>query len=168
MPKRTLAKRFLTSTEKWLKPILQQLKEHLLKEELLHADETYYRVLSSDKQKTYYWLFRTIEQATYPIVLFQHDLTRSSSVPQTFLHGFKGFLHCDAYSTYGTLANVTLVNCWATYEESSFRQKGLTLSSLKQPKVSNSAMSFLRLSERSNSFHQMKSTELEMSNPNRF
>lgn len=124
VPRRTLANWFITSTEKWLKPIWNKLKEYLLKEELLHADETYYKVLSSDKQKTYYWLFRTIEQATHPIVLFQHDLTRSSSVPQKFLRGFSGYLHCDAYGAYGTLENVTLVNCWAHLRRKFFEAKG--------------------------------------------
>ena len=113
VPRRTLANWFITCTEKWLKPIWNKLKEHLLNEELLHADETYYNVLSSDKEKTYYWLFRTIEQAQHPIILFQHALTRGQIIPKTFLNGFKGFLHCDAYSAYGTLEHVTLVNCWA-------------------------------------------------------
>jgi len=113
VPRRTLSNWFITCTEKWLKPIWEKLKDHLLREELLHADETYYKVLSSDKDKTYYWLFRTIEQAQHPIALFQHALTRGQIVPKTFLRGFKGLLHCDAYSAYGTLENVTLVNCWA-------------------------------------------------------
>ena len=126
VPRRTLANWFITSTEKWLKPIWQQLKKHLLGEDLLHADETYYHVLSSEKSKTYYWLFRTIEQAEHPIVLFQHERTRSSSVPQTFLRGFKGYLHCDAYSAYRTLENVTLVNCWAHLRRKFVDAKGTT------------------------------------------
>jgi transposase len=131
VPRRTLANWFITSTEKWLKPIWQKLKEHLLAEELLHADETYYKVLSSDKQKTYYWLFRTIEQAKHPIILFQHDLTRKSSVPQLFLKGFEGFLHCDAYSAYGTLESITVVNCWAHMRRKFIEAKGTNIKSSK-------------------------------------
>lgn len=129
--RRTLANWFITGTEKWLEPVWHRLKEHLLKEELLHADETYYKVLSSDKQKTYYWLFRTIEQAQHPIILFQHDVTRSRTVPQTFLRGFKGFLHCDAYGAYGTLENVTLVNCWAHLRRKFVEAKGINIKSSK-------------------------------------
>ncbi len=131
VPRRTFANWFIISTEKWLKPTWQKLKEHLLAEELLHADETYYKVLSSDKQITYYWLFRTIEQSKHPIILFQHDLTCSSTVAQTFLRGFKGFLHYDTYSAYGTLENMTLVKCWAHVRKKFVEAKGTTIKSSK-------------------------------------
>ena len=135
VPRRTLANWFITGTKKWLMPIWQQLREHLLKEKLLHADETYYRLLSSDKQKTYYWVFRTIQQAKQLVVLFQHNLTRSSTVPETFLGGYEGFLHCDAYSAYGTLEKLTLVNCWAHLRRKFIEAKGAPLvSPLRQKK----------------------------------
>lgn len=124
--RRTLANWVITSSEKWLLPVWNALKDHLLREDILHADETPYRVLSSDKEKSYYWLFRSIEIAEHPIVLFKHSLTRSGSVPQKFLQDFKGFLHCDAYSAYGTLKNVTLVHCWAHLRRKFFEAKGTT------------------------------------------
>lgn len=125
VPRRTLANWFIVSTEQWLMPIWNLLKKHLIEEPLIHADETYYKVLSSDKQKSYYWLFRTIEQAEHPIILFQHNLSRSSSVPQKFLSKFSGYLHCDAYAAYTTLNNVTLVKCWSHLRRKFFEAKGL-------------------------------------------
>lgn len=121
--RRTLANWFINSTEKWLKPIWNKLKEHLVQEKLLHADETYYRVLSSEKQHSYYRLFRTIDQAKHPIILFQHELTRGRSVPQKFLNDFSGYLHCDVYSAYGTVNEVRLVNCWTYVRRKFFESK---------------------------------------------
>lgn len=126
VPRRTLANWFISSTEKWLKPIWDKLKTHLVTEQLLHADETPYKVLSSDKQKSYYWLFRTIEEADRPIILFQHDLSRSSLVPQSFLRGYGGYLHCDAYTAYQSIEKVTLVKCWAHVRRKFFEARGST------------------------------------------
>lgn len=113
VPRRTQANWFITSCEKWLTPIWKELKKKLVKEELIHADETYYNVLSSEKQKSYFWLFRTIEQAEHPIILYHHELSRKSSVAQHFLDDFSGYLHCDGYAAYQSIEKTTLVNCWA-------------------------------------------------------
>ncbi|WP_086951698.1 MULTISPECIES: IS66 family transposase [Vagococcus] len=123
VPRRTQANWFITSCEKCLTPIWKELKKKLVKEELIHADETYYNVLSSEKQKSYFWLFRTIEQAEHPIILYYHDLSRKSSVAQQFLAEFSGYLHCDGYSAYKSIEKTTLVNCWAHVRRKFFEAK---------------------------------------------
>ncbi|UDM70628.1 IS66 family transposase [Vagococcus fluvialis] len=123
VPRRTQSNWFITSCEKWLTPIWNALKSELMKEKFIHADETYYHVLSSEKKNSYYWLFRTIEQAKYPIILYHHELTRKSSVAQQFLKGFSGYLHCDGYSAYKSVDKVTLVNCWAHVRRKFFEAK---------------------------------------------
>ena len=45
----------LKSTEYYFKPMYDLLKTKLLTQPVLHADETYYRVLESETAKTYYW-----------------------------------------------------------------------------------------------------------------
>ncbi|MGX7014853.1 IS66 family transposase [Vagococcus silagei] len=129
VPRRTQSNWFITSCEKWLTPIWNELRKKLVSEVLIHADETYYNVLSSDKQKSYFWLFRTIEQAEqaeHPIILYHHELSRKSSVPRLFLEGFSGFLHCDGYSAYRSVDNVILVNCWAHVRRKFFEAKDST------------------------------------------
>ncbi|WP_288394919.1 IS66 family transposase [uncultured Vagococcus sp.] len=121
--RRTQSNWFITSCEKWLAPIWNELKNQLIKEKFIHADETHYHVLSSKKQKSYFWLFRTIEQTKYPIVLYHHELTRKSSVAQQFLNGFSGYLHCDGYSAYKSVDNAILVNCWAHVRRKFFEAK---------------------------------------------
>ncbi|MGX4687036.1 IS66 family transposase [Vagococcus sp. JNUCC 83] len=123
VPRRTQANWFITSCEKWLTPIWNELKKQLVKEKFIHADETHYNVLSSDKQKSYFWLFRTIEQTEHPIILYHHELSRKSSVAKNFLHDFSGYLHCDGYNAYRSVDNVVLVNCWAHVRRKFFEAK---------------------------------------------
>lgn len=123
VPRRTQSNWFITASEKWLSPIWQELKKQLVKEDFIHADETHYKVLSSEKQKSYFWLFRTIEEAEQPIILYHHDLSRKSSVAQAFLKDFSGYLHCDGYSAYKSIDNTILVNCWAHVRRKFFEAK---------------------------------------------
>jgi transposase len=124
VPRRTLANWVIIASEKWLDPMFALLREKLLNQEFLHADETPYRVLSCDHEKSYFWLFRTIKNATNQIALFQFDLSRKGQIARDFLHGFHGYLHCDAYAAYGTLEGITIVNCWAHLRRKFFEAIG--------------------------------------------
>ncbi|UDM71615.1 IS66 family transposase [Vagococcus fluvialis] len=151
VPRRTQSNWFITSCEKWLTPIWNALKSELMKEKFIHADETYYHVLSSEKKNSYYWLFRTIEQAKYPIILYHHELTRKSSVAQQFLKGFSGYLHCDGYSAYKSVDKVTLVNCWAHVRRKFLKQKILLLKILLQLRELPIAINSFKLKKKSKS-----------------
>ncbi len=89
---------------------------HLLKQDILHADETTLQVLSepgrSATSSSYLWLYRTGREGP-PIILYDYQQTRASKHPQKFLSGFTGFLHVDGYAGYNGLSTVTLVGCWA-------------------------------------------------------
>uniref|UniRef100_UPI00077BA89C IS66 family transposase n=1 Tax=Streptococcus pneumoniae TaxID=1313 RepID=UPI00077BA89C len=50
------------------------LRERLLTQPLLHADETSYRVLESDSQLTYYWTFLSGKSEKQGITLYHHVL----------------------------------------------------------------------------------------------
>ncbi|RVU69786.1 IS66 family transposase, partial [Lactobacillus xujianguonis] len=101
------------STEYYLEPLYQLLKEKLLEQKFLHADETTYRVLESETVKTFYWTFLSDKQAEKPITLYHHDPHRSGQVVTSFLGNYSGFLHCDMWQAYGQLVQATLVGCWA-------------------------------------------------------
>lgn len=99
--------------EYYFEPLVQQMKEELLKEEVLHADETTFNVLESSRTKDYVWLFSSGRYANKRIHIYQHGPSRESKVPETFLKGFTGYLHSDGYSSYNKLAKVTPVGCFA-------------------------------------------------------
>ncbi|MBU5583933.1 IS66 family transposase, partial [Enterococcus sp. S181_ASV_20] len=81
-----------------LDSLAQRLKSHLTQEEILHADETTYRVIEKGKKDTHYWLFSTGKHSTHPIVYYHHAVSRAGEVPKQFLADFNGYLHCDGYA----------------------------------------------------------------------
>ena len=88
--------------------------EGLVKEEVLHADETHYQVLNRTDgreatSQARIWLFQTVKGSKKPIVYYHADLTRARVVAEQLLTGFKGYLHCDGYSGYKNLPNIELV-----------------------------------------------------------
>ncbi len=100
-----------------LKPLYEKMHEILLKESILHADETPLEVLCEPNRlaitKSYMWLYRTGKYADIPIVLYDYKEGRSGDYAKKFLENFSGYIHCDGYSGYNKLENVKRVGCWA-------------------------------------------------------
>lgn len=116
LPRQNLANWMIYGAERWLVPLYERLHEKLLAKDILHADETTLQVLHEPgraaETKSYLWLYRT-GQADPSIVLYDYQQTRGGEHPQKFLTGFKGYLHVDGYAGYHSVADVTLVGCWA-------------------------------------------------------
>jgi transposase len=117
LSRQTMANWVIRCAEDWLDPIYDRLKEALLKENNLHADETVVQVLREPGKKantnSYEWLYRTSGCAEHPVVLYEYQPTRSSSHPKRFLAGWSGYLHTDGYQGYHVLPDVTVVGCFA-------------------------------------------------------
>jgi transposase len=93
-----------------------RLQELLLKEPILHADETILQVLKEPGRpptaRSFMWLYRTGRYSP-PIVLYDYQPTRKREHPQKYLSEFKGYLHVDGYAGYEKIPNLTLCGCWA-------------------------------------------------------
>jgi transposase len=100
----------------WLELIYPRLKQKLLEQEILHADETTLQVLKEPgraaESQSYMWLYRT-GSMDRSIVLYEYQQTRSGEHPRNFLKGFKGYLHADGYAGYHNIPDVILCGCWA-------------------------------------------------------
>ncbi|HSO58431.1 MAG TPA: IS66 family transposase [Paenisporosarcina sp.] len=116
LSRQTLSNWVLYSAHQWFEPLVQQMKETLVSQEVLHADETTVQVLhEKDRAPTstsYMWLYRTGREGP-KCVLFDYQTTRAAKHPTRFLQGFKGKLQVDGYKGYEGLPNVTLSGCWA-------------------------------------------------------
>ena len=114
--RQTLANWMIHGADRWLRPLYERMHEHLLKQDILYADETTLQVLRepgrSAESTSYLWLYRT-GRAGPAIVIYDYQTTRASKHPRQFLSGFKGYLHVDGYAGYNGLPNITLVGCWA-------------------------------------------------------
>ena len=117
LSRQTMSNWFITASKLWLEPLYERMKELLLKESVLHADETTLQVLKTkDKPtatKSYMWLYRTSGFSKTPIVLYDYRPNRKAENAESFLKEFKGYLHTDGYKAYRGIENVTIVGCWA-------------------------------------------------------
>ncbi|MGG1664605.1 IS66 family transposase [Brevibacillus sp. NRS-1366] len=116
LSRQTMANWMIYGAEKWLMPIVAKMKGYLLKQEVLHADETTLQVLrepgKAAETASYLWLYRTGCEAQ-PVVVYDYQRTRGGEHPRDFLAGFQGYLHVDGYAGYHKVKDVTLIGCWA-------------------------------------------------------
>jgi transposase len=101
-----------------LLPLIKLLHDRILTYDVAYADETTLQVLKesnkSVQSKKYMWLFSGGPPDQF-VYYYHYHPSRSHDVALEFLDDFKGFLHCDGFSAYDTLAaknkEVTLVGC---------------------------------------------------------
>lgn len=99
-----------------LMPLVNALKAELLREPVLHADETPVALLDPGAGKTARaYLFAYTTANTAPITLFDFCTSRNGEHAQRFLGDFSGHLVVDDYGGYKALFNkgITEVGCWA-------------------------------------------------------
>lgn len=112
----TMANLMNTCADK-LAPLIQLLKDELLNQKIVHADETTIQVLKEEgrkaQTKSYLWLYTSAATATQRVVLFDYQQTRSGQNPRTYLDGFNGYLQVDGYAGYNGILNTTRVGCMA-------------------------------------------------------
>ena len=116
LSRQTMANWLLYGANQWLSQLYKRMHEFLIKQDILHADETTLQVLREPgraaQSSSYLWLYRTGQEGP-PAILYDYQETRSGKNAQDFLSGFKGFLQVDGYAGYHKVENVTLVGCWA-------------------------------------------------------
>ena len=118
LSRQTMSNWMMSCAYAYLEPIYLKLKEGLLREDILHRDETTLKVVKdhkdSNRKTGYMWLYRTGRYAEHPAVLYEYQPTRKGENAKEFLRGFKGYLHTDAYGGYRQLPpEVRISSCWA-------------------------------------------------------
>ena len=119
LSRQTMANWLVYCAQNYLTAIYSLLIRYLLKENLLHADETTVQVLHEPgrepQTKSYEWLYRTSGCSEHNIVIYEYRETRCQKHAQAFLNkNFKGYLHTDGYQAYHNLSqDIIVVGCWA-------------------------------------------------------
>ena len=115
--RQTLSNWIMKTSEEWLIPVVEKLREELLKDKYLHADETPVQVLNEDDKKnttkSYMWVYSTSANATKNIRIFKYSTGRTGENAKDFLKGFKGYLHTDGYAGYNKVEDIHQCLCWA-------------------------------------------------------
>jgi hypothetical protein len=101
-----------------LQPLVDALREALINEPVLHADETPVPMLSPGKKKThraYVWAYASTHQSPLQAVVYEFAPSRAGKHARVFLEGWQGKLVCDDFSGYkaGFNQGLTEVACWA-------------------------------------------------------
>ena len=102
-----------------LAPLVELLKQEIVTDDYVHADETTAQVLNEPGRKaqtnSYMWVYMTGSKPRTSVV-YEYQPTRGSEHPKAFLAGFKGYCQSDAYQGYNAVTSreeVTSVGCWA-------------------------------------------------------
>ena len=103
--------------------LVNRLRQMILNQPILHADETPVKVLNGYGVKDvkgklkqgYVWAYVTLQHSPIKAVVYDFAQGRGSEHPNAFLQGFKGKLICDGYNGYKPLfgRGVTEVGCMA-------------------------------------------------------
>lgn len=100
-----------------MKSVYDRLHVHLLKQEVIHADETTAQVLHEDgktpESKSYIWLYTSGAFEKHRIVIYEYQQTRGGYHTAKFLADYHGYVHTDGFSGYNRLKDVTRCGCWA-------------------------------------------------------
>lgn len=103
----TMANWIIRSSEDYLMPVVNRLREELLKRDIVHCDETPVQVLKEEgkkpQTKSYMWLYRSGNDRKPPIILYDYQPSRNGDHAVTYLKDFKGYVHSDGYSGYNKL-----------------------------------------------------------------
>jgi transposase len=103
-----------------LEPLVQALREYLMRQSVLHGDETPVKLLAPGTGKTdtgYAWVLRTSDLETpQKAVLYRFADSREGKHASAMLQDFKGTLLTDHYAGYKALyaqGQVKEAGCWA-------------------------------------------------------
>jgi transposase len=100
LPRATLC-RWVLACGDLLKPLINELKSLILRDNYLQADETPVQVLNQTDRastaKSYMWIYHA---KAHRAILYDYSPTRAGTVPLQFLEKFSGILQTDGYEGY--------------------------------------------------------------------
>lgn len=117
IPRNTLA-RWMVQAGQRLLPLIETLREQLLKASLIHMDETTLQVNQEEGRKASATSYMWVQRGGPPgqqIVLFDYDSSRAGRVPLRLLGDYSGCLVTDGYEGYAEVVRrngITHAGCW--------------------------------------------------------
>lgn len=113
----TMCNWVIMASEMYLKRIRDRLKEYLLDQNVIHADETVLQVLKEPgrtaEDESRFWVYTASKRSECQIRIFQYESSRKCACAEEMLKGFHGVLICDGYSGYNVVGDITRAGCWA-------------------------------------------------------
>lgn len=114
---RTTLANWIIRSSKWNTKLWERMMTLLLKEPVIHADETVLRVLKRDGKhvdgQSRCWVFCSGKDSEHKMSLYLYHPTRSAKVVEEVLGGYSGYLQTDGYSAYNAAVNAKRLGCWS-------------------------------------------------------
>ena len=113
----TMSNWVIQCSQTWLKPLYKHMKQRLLEQNVIHADESVVQVLKeygkTASSESRMWVYASGDRSPIPVRIFEYQPDRSGKRPESFLRGFTGCLVTDGYSGYNQVQKVIHCGCWA-------------------------------------------------------
>ena len=113
----TMASWVIQLSNRYFRRLWKRMKEKLLKQGVIHADETVIQVLKeegrSPTSESRMWVYASSKRADTQIRIFEYRDSRSGDCAVEFLGDFCGILISDGFSGYNKLLKVIRAGCWA-------------------------------------------------------
>ena len=117
LKRNTMANWVVLTAETYLKPFSDAFLAELLRQAVIHADETVLQVNKEPGRKaaaeSRIWAYASTKSAERKVRYFRYEPSRKGACAEEVLKGFHGVLVCDGYSGYNMVSDVTRAGCWA-------------------------------------------------------
>ncbi|MEB5964233.1 IS66 family transposase [Comamonas testosteroni] len=119
---RTTMANLMISLADRLTPVYERFREILLRQGVIHADETTLQVLKEPgrdpQSQSFMWQYCSGPHAAHPLAMFEYQPTRAGAHALKFLTApdgkvFNGYLQVDGYAGYNTIQAAARVGCMA-------------------------------------------------------
>lgn len=119
--RQTMSNWIINCSRKYFTPLLERMRQELLKLHVTQSDETPTQVIKDGRSpgsKSYMWVHRSGElYREHPVVIYEYQAGRDHHIPLEFYKDYKGILVTDGLAQYHLvdekLPDVTNANCWA-------------------------------------------------------
>lgn len=113
----TMANWMIQLSNRYFRRLWTRMKEKLLKQGVIHADETVIQVLKeegrSPTSESRMWVYASSKRSDTQIRIFEYRDSRAGKCAVEFLGDFRGILLSDGWSAYNKVLDVIRAGCWA-------------------------------------------------------
>ena len=117
LKRNTMANWVIQTAETYLKPFSDAFLRELLKQAVIHADETVVQVNKEPGREataeSRIWAYASSKRTERQIRYFRYEESRKGACAEKVLGGYTGVVISDGYSGYGILSEATRAGCWA-------------------------------------------------------
>ncbi len=144
IPRSTLAQ-WVGMTGVHLQPLVDALRDVVIGQQVVHADETPVQMLAPGSKKThrsYVWAYATSQFCKTAAVVYDFSPSRAGEHARNFLQGWKGKLVCDDFGGYKASfeLGVTEIGCMAHA-----RRKFFELHATNKSQLAEQALRYIQL-----------------------